>query len=100
MIDKIQNCISNSQLLMYTDKNISISKLKDWNEWFIKNKVNYCLDNIYSIESQQKLQFKKMFASQTVENPHPDKLKELNEYLSNIIETLEKRAADICNSIK
>ena len=97
MIDKIQNCISNSQLLMFTDKSID---LIDWKNWFIKNKVNYCLDNIYSIESQQKLQFKKMFASQTVENPHPDKLKELNEYLSNIIETLEKRAADICNSIK
>ena len=49
MIDKIQNCIDENKSLKYSDfqEPVRIEKLKNWKEWFIKNREVYCLDDFY-----------------------------------------------------
>lgn len=94
MIDKVQKCICDGDGLKDNKENeiVKLEKLEIWKKWFIDNRSVYCLDELYSIDNNEKIKGKNFFTGQSLIKPLPENEKEMDEYLDGIIGFLLKRA--------
>lgn len=94
MIDKVQKCICDGDGLKDNKENeiVKLEKLEIWKKWFIDNRSVYCLDELYSIDNNEKIKGKNFFTGQSLIKPLPENEKEMDEYLDSIIGFLLKRA--------
>lgn len=93
MIDKIQECIDGNVDLVYGNKPYEIVKLeqlKEWQTWFINNQSSYCLDGLYKIGQDNRLEGIKLFNGQSLNKPLPTNREEIRQYLCNMNELLRK----------
>ncbi len=102
MIDKIQECIDNKVNLEYIEnyykKVIELEKLKIWQEWFIKNQSVYCLNDFYRVTNDNKIEGRKLFKNQSLNNPLPQNRNDILESLESIISLLSERAERMNNA--
>lgn len=71
MIDKVQKCICDGDGLKDNKENeiVKLEKLEIWKKWFIDNRSVYCLDELYSIDNNEKIKGKNFFTGQSLIKP-------------------------------
>lgn len=98
----IQECIDNNDKLKYGNQSygiVQLSELENWKEWFITNQSAYCLNNLYTVTRENKIEGIKLFNGQSLTKLFPETKDEIIQYLGNIIEILNKRAKMMNESI-
>ena len=72
-------------------KMISGSTIRQWGDWFIKNRERYCLSMYYDIDGER-LVPKMLFNGQTLDHAFPVNRAEGKECVDNIIRCIKERA--------
>lgn len=101
MVDKIQKCIDDKSNMSYGKYGvINLDKLKEWKEWFIKNRSVYFLDAFYSVTGEGKIKGTKLFSGQSLDCPLPNNENDVLKSLQEINKLLSERANKMSNSFR
>lgn len=112
MIDKIQKHIDENCAIVYcrNDCKITIDELKEWRNWFIKYRKEYCLEDYYRIipeyngESVDYDDFRlvgiPLFEKQSLDYPVPKTVSELEKCLEEMINRIKTRAMRMAKKLE
>lgn len=101
-VDLIQSCINEQKELEYTvikEKipeicKVEVNVLNSWKDRLIANVDEYGLSCYYEVKDGN-LKGKPLFKGQSLTHPYPQNTKEVNECVSNMINCIKTRAAEL-----
>ena len=103
MVDLIQDCINKQEPLIYDNDLVDNETLCRWHEWFVFNQDIYCLEDYYEVDKDTagnySIKGKSLFTGQTIDNPVPIDIIEIEECINSMVERIENRAKRIAGLI-
>lgn len=81
MLDIIEDCINKNEDLKVNNDSIKIDQIKEWKQWFLKNREKALLQDYYIIVEDKIIPIKE-FTNQSISHPIPTSSSEFEEFIS------------------